>query len=311
MKITGAAAAIITPFLDEKVNEVDYKIDWDGLKKNVKFQNKYADFIVVNGTTGESATLSPNEHHKVSEFVLENTKIPVVAGTGSNSTREALEHTRHAKDIGADACLVVHPYYNRPPHDKVKKNYFSVLAEKVDIPQIVYIVPSRTGKGTELPPEDIADLANEHSNIVGVKEATGKPERAKEILSKVNRKDFVVYSGDDPITQEICENGGKGAISVHANIMPDVISKQVNSILKGNAKDVKKIDSMIKNLCKATFQETNPIGIKEIMNIVGAPSGNLRPPMGRMTKKHAQKLKKELEKVKENGLLDKAKEFYG
>jgi 4-hydroxy-tetrahydrodipicolinate synthase len=311
MRIRGAAAALITPFTDKKINEVDYGINWDGMRKNVEFQNKHADFIVVNGTTGESSTLSEQEHEKVTEIVVDAAKIPVVAGTGSNCTREALHYTRHALDIGADACLLVYPYYNRPPYDKVKQNYFGMIAEKVDIPIIMYLVPSRTGKNTELPVDDVVQLAKEHSNIIGIKEATGKPERTKEIMQQVDRLDFVVLSGDDSHNCDICCRGGKGAISVIANVLPDLISEQVKYGAEGTADDTREIQPIINPLCDAVFLETNPIGIKEAMNMLSMPAGSLRPPLGPMTRGNSLKLKAVMDRLERDGFFKNVREFYG
>ncbi len=311
MRVRGAAAALVTPFTGKKINEVDYGVNWDGLRKNVEFQNKHADFTVVNGTTGESATLSEQEHEKVAEIVVDAANIPVVAGTGSNCTREALHYTRHALDIGCDACLVVYPYYNRPPYDKVVDNYFGLIASKVDIPIIMYLVPSRTGKGTELPVDDVVRLAKEHSNIMGIKEATGKPERTKEIMSKVGRLDFVVLSGDDGMNCEICCRGGKGAISVIANVLPNMISDGVKFAVEGKAQESREIQHHIKPLCDAVFLETNPIGIKEAMNMLGVPAGPLRPPLGSMARANSSKLKMVMDSMERDGFFSNVHDFYG
>ncbi len=311
MRIRGGAAALITPFTDKKINEVDYGIDWEGLRKNVEFQNKHADFVVVNGTTGESATLNEQEHEKVAEIVVEAAKIPVVAGTGSNCTREALHYTRHALDIGANAALLVYPYYNRPPYDKVKQNYYGMIADKVDIPIIMYLVPSRTGKNTELPVDDVVELAKEHSNIIGIKEATGKPERTKEIMDKVDRLDFVVISGDDGHNSDIFTRGGRGAISVIANLLPDIISEQVKFGAEGKMDDTREIQHIINPLCDAVFQETNPIGMKEAMNMLKMPAGPLRPPLGPMTNSNSLKLKVVMDQLERDGFFKNVHEFYG
>ncbi len=311
MRIRGSAAAIITPFTAKLINEVDYGIDWNGLRKNVEFQNKHANFIVVNGTTGESATLTQEEHEKVAKIVLDSAKIPVVAGTGSNCTREALHYTRHALDIGCDACLVVYPYYNRPPYDKAKANYFGLLAGKVDIPIIMYLVPSRTGKNTELPVDDVVELAKQHSNIIGIKEATGKPERTREIMEKVGRTDFVVFSGDDGLNCDICLNGGRGAISVMANVLPDLVSEGVRVAAECKVEDAKEIQRVIDPLCSAVFLETNPIGIKATMNMLGMPAGPLRPPLGSMTKENSAKLREHLDLLEKDGYLEDVRKFYG
>jgi 4-hydroxy-tetrahydrodipicolinate synthase len=311
MRIRGTAAALITPFTEKKLNEVDYEIDWPGLRKNVEFQNKHADFIVANGTTGESATLSKVEHEKVAKVVMDSAKIPVVAGTGSNCTREALHYTRHAADIGCDAALVVYPYYNRPPYDKAKLHYFGLLAGKVDIPIIMYLVPSRTGKNTEMPVDDVVELATQYSNIVGIKEATGKPDRAREIMKKVARTDFVVFSGDDGMNCDICLKGGRGAISVLANVLPGLVSEGVRLAAECKLEDAKDIQDLINPFCNAVFLETNPIGIKDAMNALSMPAGPLRPPLGSMRPENSSMVKKELKELERNGYLKRALEFYG
>jgi len=311
MKITGAAAAIVTPFTSKRINEVDFGIDFAGLKKNVEFQNMHADFLVVNGTTGESPTLSEKEHEKVAEAVVDIAKIPVVAGTGSNSTREALHYTKHAKDAGCDACLMVYPYYNRPPYDKVKKNYFGLIASKVDIPIIIYIVPSRTGKGTELPVDDVVELAKEYPNIAGIKEATGKTERTREILEKVGRKDFIVYSGDDNMNYEICRSGGLGTISVIANVLPDLMARQMKLLRDRRMNEAEKIQKVVDHFSDAVFLESNPIGIKEAMGLLGMPAGPLRPPLGKMSEENSAKVKEQLESLERQGHLSSVHKFYG
>ena len=313
-RIEGAAAAIITPFSRKIVNEVDYEVDYEGLRKNVEFQNIYADFVVVNGTTGESATMTEKEQESVAEAVIEAAKIPVVAGTGSNCTRKALHMTRHAKDIGCAAALLVYPYYNRPPYDKAKKHYFGLIAGKVDIPIIIYLVPSRTGKNTELPVEDVVELAREHSNIVGIKEATGKPERTKQILEALKaagRKDFIVYSGDDGLNYDICRNGGRGSISVIANILPDMVAEEIRMLNGGKMKAAEGLQKLMNPFCDAVFLETNPIGVKEAMNLLGMPAGPLRPPLGNMLPENSGKLKALIKELEAAGRLKNVRKFYG
>src|SRR5574341_802247 len=222
--IEGVLPAIITPFTE------DNRIDKEGLRQNIEFlvENGVSG-IVPCGTTGEAATLSIEEHEKVIEYAVECSTVPVVAGTGSNNTTEALELTRFAEDAGADAALLITPYYNKP-NDRGMLAHFKKVAEAVDIPIILYNVPSRTG--INLKPELVGELAK-ISNITGIKEASGILDQVTKILELTRDEDFVVLSGDDGLTLPIMALGGAGVISVVANVAPKLMVSMVQAFRKG------------------------------------------------------------------------------
>src|SRR4030065_1538128 len=234
--IRGVLPALITPFTK------DNKVDKEGLKQNIGFliENGVSG-IVPCGTTGESATLSIQEHEKVIEIAVECSTVPVVAGTGSNNTIEALELTRSARDAGADAALLITPYYNKP-NDRGMLAHFKKIANEVDIPIILYNVPSRTG--VNLKPEVVAELAKE-CNIIGVKEASGNLDQVTKILEVTQDDDFVVLSGDDGLTLPIMALGGAGVISVVANIAPKLMVSLVEASRNGNMEEARKLHLLL------------------------------------------------------------------
>ncbi|GAI29398.1 unnamed protein product, partial [marine sediment metagenome] len=248
----GSLVAMITPFT--KNSEVDEK----GIKELVEFHIKNGTHgIVPCGTTGESPTLSHEEHKKVVELTIKAVagRVPVIAGTGSNCTREALDLTSHAKEAGADGALVVVPYYNKPTQKGLYMHY-KKLAEEVDIPIVVYNVPSRTG--VNILPETLAELA-ELKNIVAVKEASGNLDQMTHIVELCGDK-ITLLSGDDKLLLPVLSIGGKGVISVVANIIPRDVSNMVREFEKGNYQEAKEIFlSKVYPLSNAMFYETNPI----------------------------------------------------
>jgi len=254
--------------------------------------------IVPCGTTGESATLSFQEHDRVIEITIEQVKkrIPVIAGTGSNSTEEAIMLTRHAAKAGADASLQVSPYYNRPTQ-KGLYEHFKAVAESVNIPIILYNIASRTGVNIE--PETIAKLAHDCKNIVGVKEASGNLDQMSRI-KQLCGQNFDLISGDDSLTLPILSVGGTGVISVVANIVPRDVANLVAEFEKGNLKEAREIHYKLLPLIKAVFFETNPIPIKTAMGLLGMCEPDLRLPMCAMLPENLEKLRKAL---KEYGLL--------
>jgi 4-hydroxy-tetrahydrodipicolinate synthase len=281
--LKGSFVAIVTPF---KNGEVDY----EKLKGLVEYHiENGTDGIVPCGTTGESPTLSHAEHNKVVDTVVETVagRIKVIAGAGSNSTREALRLTRHAKDAGADAVLSITPYYNKPTPQGLT-DHFLYIAGQVDIPMVMYNVPGRTG--VKMLPDTIAKLA-EHPNIVGIKEACGSVEQVCEILS---RCDITVLSGDDSLTFPMMAVGGKGVISVAANIIPNAMSEMVNQFLEGNIDETKQIHYKYWKLFKDLFVETNPIPIKTAMDMMGMLDFEMRLPMCRMQKANVEILRQTL-----------------
>ena len=262
--------ALITPFTP------DNQIDVDGFRRNIEFVIKGGvSAIVPCGTTGESATMSAAEHMKTTDIAIEASTVPVIAGTGSNNTAEAIEFTKHAADAGADAVLVITPYYNKPTQSGLKA-HFEKIADSVDIPMVLYNVPSRTSVDMSVPV--IAELA-QHPNIIGIKEATGDMGKATEILSKTKDEDFVLLSGDDVATLPLMSIGASGVISVIANILPSKMSEMVTAYETGNLSEAVKIHYELAPLMKALFIETNPAPIKTAAGILGHAAGPLRLPL--------------------------------
>ncbi len=277
----GVLPAIITPFTG------DNEIDEEGLKQNIEFLIEGGvSGIVPCGTTGESATLSIKEHEKVIEIAVDCSTVPVVAGTGSNNTTEALELTRFAKDAGAQAVLLITPYYNKP-NDRGMLAHFRKVADEVDIPMILYNVPSRTG--INLKPELVAELAKE-SNIVGIKEASGNLEQITRIIEMTQDEDFVVLSGDDALTLPIMSLGGRGVISVVANVAPKLVVSMVGAFQRGDLDEARNLHIALAPLIRAIFLETNPIPIKKAVELIGLPAGHLRLPLAPISEDNERKL---------------------
>lgn len=288
----GSIVAIVTPFRNGKVDEKKFR-------ELIEFHVKNGSCgIVPCGTTGESATLSFEEHDHVIEITVEQVKkrIPVIAGTGSNSTEEAIMLTKHAAKVGADASLQVSPYYNRPTQ-KGLYEHFKAIAESVNIPVILYNIASRTGVNIE--PETIAKLATDCKNIVGVKEASGNLDQMSRI-KQLCGPNFDLISGDDSLTLPILSIGGTGIISVVANIVPRDVAGLVNEFEKGNIQKAQEIHFKLLPLIKAVFLETNPIPIKTAMGLLGMCEPDLRLPMCTMSQENLEKLKKAL---RDYGLL--------
>lgn len=280
--ISGVLPALITPFTE------DNKIDKEGFQQNIEFLIKGGvSGIVPCGTTGESATLSIEEHEKVIEIAVECSTVPVIAGTGSNNTTEALELTRSAKDAGADAALLITPYYNKP-NDRGMLAHFRKIAGDVDIPLILYNVPSRTG--INMKPEVVAELARE-SNIIGIKEASGNLDQVTRILELTQDEDFVVFSGDDGLTLPILAIGGVGVISVVANVAPELMVSLIEAFKRGDIKEAQRLHLALAPLVRAVFLETNPIPIKKAVELIGYPAGGLRLPLAQISEDNEKKLK--------------------
>jgi 4-hydroxy-tetrahydrodipicolinate synthase len=277
----GSMVALVTPFKNGKVDE-------KGLNDLVEFHIKNGTTALVPcGTTGESATLSYDEHDKVIELTVEFAKgrIPVIAGTGSNSTEEAVALTKHAEKAGADASLQVSPYYNRPTQ-KGLYLHFKAIAEAVDIPIILYNIASRTGVNIE--PETFMKLS-QIKNIIGVKEASGSLEQMSRIR-KLCPKDFLLISGDDALTLPVMAIGGVGIISVVANIIPKDVADMCAAFEKGNLKKAEELHYKMLPLVKAMFVETNPIPVKTAMGLMKLCDPSLRLPMCEMLPENKEKL---------------------
>lgn len=289
----GSIVAIVTPF------KKSGRVDESKLKELVEFQIKNGtNGIVPCGTTGESPTLSTAEHERVIEVCIKaaDKRVPIIAGTGSNSTEEAISLTKHAAAAGADGALIVSPYYNKPTQ-KGLYLHFKAIADSVDIPIILYNIKGRTAVNIETP--TVARLASDCKNIIGVKEASGSIEQAKDV-KKACGNDFIILSGDDNMTLDILKIGGHGVISVAANIIPQDIVAMIHAFNKGGLAEAEKIHKKLLPLCSALFIETNPIPIKHAMEYLGMCAHDLRLPLCDMEPENAKKLKAALEQY---GLL--------
>ncbi len=273
--ISGSIVALVTPMFE------DGSIDWEALEQLVGWHIEMGtNAIVPVGTTGESATVDVDEHCQVVKKVVDASagRVPVIAGTGANSTKEALELTREAKRVGADACLLVTPYYNKPTQEGLFQ-HFKLIAETVDIPQILYNVPSRTA--CDMLPETVARLSA-IENIVGIKEATGNIQRARDI-SLLCGKRIAIYSGDDATAIELILNGALGSISVTANVAPALYAQAVKLALAGQAEEAHAIDARMAALHRNLFVESNPIPVKWALEQMGKIKGGIRLPMTRLS----------------------------
>jgi 4-hydroxy-tetrahydrodipicolinate synthase len=271
---SGVYPAMTTPF------DSDDSIDFDQLRADARrLADAGVDGLLAVGSTGESATLSHDEHVEVVAAVTDAVDIPVIAGSGSNSTREALELSRRSADAGADALLLISPYYNKPEPEGMERHYRTV-ADEVDIPQIVYNVPSRTGRNVAV--ETAVSLA-EHENIRGYKAASGDLNRIGEVVERTRDEDFSVLSGDDFLTLPMLSLGATGTISVAANVEPERTSALVEAALSDEFAEARRIHETLAPLVRALFAETNPIPVKEAMEIRGYGPARPRPPLNRLS----------------------------
>ena len=279
----GAMVAIVTPFKNDQVDE-------NALRELIEFQiANGTDAIVPCGTTGESATLTHEEHDRVIEITIDATKkrVPVIAGTGSNNTAEALRLTKHAYEAGADGALIVCPYYNRPTQEGLYQ-HFKTIAESVPIPMIPYNIPSRTG--VNLMPEMVAKLAK-IKNIVGIKEASGSIKQMSDVIN-LCEKDFTVLSGDDIFTLPLMAMGGAGIISVISNVAPADMAGLVDSFASGDMIKAKALHHKMSALIDALFIEVNPIPVKAALALMGKIEYEYRLPLCKMADANFEKLKK-------------------
>jgi 4-hydroxy-tetrahydrodipicolinate synthase len=287
----GAIVAMVTPFRNGKVDE-------EALRRLIEEQIAGGtDGIAPCGTTGESTTLSHEEHDRVIEITVEaaGKRVPVIAGTGSNSTEEAIRLTKHAWKAGADAALIVCPYYNRPTQEGLYLHY-RAIAEEVPIPIIVYNIPGRTG--TNMLTETLARLA-EIPNIVGVKEASGSLKQMSDVV-RLCGPDFSVLSGDDIFTLGLLAIGGNGVISVISNVVPGDMAAMVDAFAAGDLVKARALHHRMSPLIDALFIETNPIPVKAALSMMGKISYELRLPLCRMAEKNEAALKKVMQ---EYGLI--------
>jgi 4-hydroxy-tetrahydrodipicolinate synthase len=283
---SGAIVAIVTPFKKGKVDE-------EALRKLIEEQIAAGtDGIAPCGTTGESTTLSHEEHDRVIEITIDaaRKRVPVIAGTGSNSTAEALRLTRHAWEAGADAALMVCPYYNRPTQEGLYHHY-RTIAEEVPIPIIIYNIAGRTG--VNMLPETLARLAK-IPNIVGVKEASGSLKQMSDVVQLCG-PDFAVLSGDDIFTLALLAIGGKGVISVISNVAPADMAGMVDAFAAGDLQKARALHYRMSPLIDALFIETNPIPVKAALSLMGKIDYELRLPLCRMLPKNEESLKKAMQ----------------
>ena len=274
--LQGSFVALVTPM------STNGSLDLNALEGLIEWHiESGTDGIVSVGTTGESATVSVPEHLEIIEKTIEfvDRRVPVIAGTGGNSTQEAVELTQKASELGADYVLIVTPYYNKPNQEGLYQHFIKI-ADSVDIPQILYNVPSRTA--CDLRPETVMRLAN-HQNIIGIKEALDSSERLSELIrisqSIADQKNFSVFSGDDPSFNSFMANGGDGVISVAANVVPKHISQICSLNLSDQFNDAEELNSLLKNLYELLFIESNPIPVKWMLNKMGRIQPGIRLPL--------------------------------
>ncbi|GAB3688701.1 4-hydroxy-tetrahydrodipicolinate synthase [Salinarchaeum chitinilyticum] len=302
----GVYPAMVTPFAEGG------SIDYDQLRSEARrLEAAGVDGLVPVGSTGESATLSHDEHVDVVEAVVDAVEdVPVIAGTGSNNTREALELSHAAADVGADALLLISPYYNKPEQRGLEA-HFREIADAIDLPQIVYNVPSRTGQNVE--PDTVVNLAD-HPNVAGYKAASGDLGQVTEVVERTREYDFSVLSGDDALTLPMCSVGATGTISVAANVEPERTVAMVHSALGGaNGERAPEYDTArelhheLGPLFRELFVETNPIPVKEAVAMRGHCEPTIRPPLSRLAEEHREPLRElldELEATREESLAN-------
>ncbi|HJT21031.1 MAG TPA: 4-hydroxy-tetrahydrodipicolinate synthase [Nitrospira sp.] len=285
---TGSIIAIVTPFKKGRLDERTFGdlIEWQIAQGT--------NGIVPCGTTGESATLTHDEHHRVVKLAIEVAKrrVPVIAGTGSNSTDEAISLTKHAKEAGADGALLITPYYNKPTQEGLYRHY-KAIAEAVDLPLVLYNIPSRTG--VNMLPTTVARLSG-IKNIVGIKEGSGSVQQASDIVQTCGER-ITVLSGDDPLTLPMMAVGAKGVITVTANLVPREMAMLVKSFSDGQVEEARRIHFKLSPLFAALFYETNPIPVKEALGMMGKIDPELRLPlcpMGADTKNQLTRVLKDM-----------------
>ena len=285
--IQGSIVAIVTPMFE------DGSVDWKGLEKLVEWHiEQGTNSIVAVGTTGEASTLSMAEHTQVIKEVVRvaNKRIPIIAGTGANSTREAIELTKEAKKLGADAALLVTPYYNKPTQEGLFQHY-KAIAEAVDLPQILYNVPGRTG--VDMANETVIRLAD-IPQIIGIKDATGDVPRGQALLEGLRGKDMVVYSGDDATAYQLIEHGAKGNISVTANVAPKQMSEVCAVAIAGDAARAEELNAQVANLHNILFCESNPIPVKWALHEMGLIGTGVRLPLTPLAEQYRAPLREAL-----------------
>ena len=289
--ITGSLVALVTPMLEN--GDIDWKCLHDLVEYHIK---EGTDGIVAVGTTGESSTLTVPEHCELIKRVVEQVdgRIPVIAGTGGNSTQEAILLSAEAKGLGADACLLVTPYYNKPTQEGLYR-HFKAIADAVDIPQILYNVPGRTA--VDMLPETVARLAG-HKNIVGIKEATGIVERGLQIRELCG-EDFAIYSGDDATGMELMLQGANGVISVTNNVVPRKMHELCVAAVAGDRETAEAINDRLDVLHNKLFVESNPIPVKWVLQEQGLIGSGIRLPLTPLSESYHAELREALQQATE------------
>jgi 4-hydroxy-tetrahydrodipicolinate synthase len=285
-ELKGVIPALVTPF-DENLN-----VDFRGIDRNLEFLEKHVDAVVPAGTTGEAATLSYEEHIEVVKYVAEVSKVPVIGGAGSNSTKEALYLGKEVEKAGVDAAMFVTPYYNKPNVEGIYRHY-KALSDELSIPIIVYNVPSRTG--INLTPDVVRRLA-EIENVVAIKEASGNLKQISEIIRTVP-EDFTLLSGDDFLTYPILCLGGKGIISVAANVAPHLIKEMYMKFQNGDIEGARRLHHRLTPLFDILFIDTNPIPVKKAMNLMGLAAGSPRMPLVELSEEKTEKVRAVLQSL--------------
>lgn len=285
--IQGSIVAIVTPMFE------DGSVDWKGLEKLVEWHiAQGTNSIVAVGTTGEASTLSLAEHTQVIKEIVRvaNKRIPIIAGTGANSTHEAIELTKEAKELGADAALLVTPYYNKPTQEGLYQHY-KAIAEAVDLPQILYNVPGRTG--VDMLNETVIRLAD-IPQIVGIKDATGDVPRGQALIEGLRGKEMTVYSGDDATAYQLIALGALGNISVTANVAPKEMSQICAAAISGDAERAETLNNEIANLHNILFCESNPIPVKWALHEMGLIGTGIRLPLTPLAEQYRTPLREAL-----------------
>ena len=288
--IQGSIVALVTPMFE------DGSVDWKGLEKLVEWHiAQGTNSIVAVGTTGEASTLSLAEHKQVIKEIVRvaNKRIPIIAGTGANSTHEAIELTKEAKELGADAALLVTPYYNKPTQEGLYQHY-KAIAEAVDFPQILYNVPGRTG--VDMLNETVIRLAD-IPQIVGIKDATGDVPRGQALIEGLRGKEMTVYSGDDATAYQLIALGALGNISVTANVAPKEMSQICAAAISGDAERAEALNNEIANLHNILFCESNPIPVKWALHEMELIGTGIRLPLTPLAEQYRTPLREELKAV--------------
>ncbi len=292
-KLKNVITAMITPF-----NEGDLTLDEEKYREFIRFQINNGCQLLTMGTTGESATMSHEEHHLAMDITVDEAKKSdkdpfVLAGAGSNSTKESISLSQYAEKVGADGLLIVVPYYNKPVQHSLI-DHFSAIADSVSLPIILYNVPSRTGRNLE--PETISKLAYAKDNIVGIKCASGNIDQITKII-KTTPEDFIVLSGDDSMTYHLMALGGKGVISVASNIIPSKLVEFTNSMLNNDWKKAREMQLQLYDLFKVLFIETNPGPVKYAANIMDLMDNRMRLPMTPPLKENQKRIRNVLKNL--------------